>query len=585
MVEASEILKNVKVYETPLFHDNSFIELNSNENQFGTSPKVLRAIKNISQENVSKYPYYGELMSKIAQEFKLEATNVLLTSGCDEAISTVFRTYLNYGDTVISFAPTFAMPAIYAELTGARFEEIEYDRKWLFDKDKIIQRALEANAKIIHITSPNSPTGESVPVPYIEEILQKFPNSAIVVDKTYSSYMLEDDEIEKYIEHYDNLFVVRSFSKDYALAGLRLGYVLTSKENILNLKKIISPYSVNTVATIAGLAALDDKKHLQKIKTQTIRNKRILTLALEASGFKVYRSEGNFILCDMGDKADFIYKKLYANKIKIKKFNDIRLKNCFRITIPNSKDLKTLLEVLTPRDMLVFDMDGVLFDVRNSYRAAIQATFKHFSGKTISEKDIQDAKNYGGLNCDWALTQFLLKQEGLNVEFEEIVRCFQENFFSPHPDGSMGLIDNEEILCTKEFIEKLSHKYDLCIFTGRPEEEALYSLKKYGIIDFFNIIITKNSLPDDKQKPNPLGLQKIRSNSVCNNIIYFGDTKDDMICARLAGATGIGVLPPQDKSWILKRDLKKEGAKKVIRNISRFLWEKFQKKEKQKKLQ
>ena len=103
MVEAGEILKNVKVYETPLFHDNSFIELNSNENQFGASPKVLKAIKNISEETVSKYPYYGKLMTRIAEEYKLETGNVLLTSGCDEAISTVFRTYLNAGIPVSMF--------------------------------------------------------------------------------------------------------------------------------------------------------------------------------------------------------------------------------------------------------------------------------------------------------------------------------------------------------------------------------------------------------------------------------------------------------------------------------------------------
>ena len=293
-----------------------------------------------------------------------------------------------------------------------------------------------------------------------------------------------------------------------------------------------------------------------------------MTKFLNNFGFKTYPSEGNFVLCDMGNKADFIYKKLLQNKILVKKFDDYTLKNTFRITIPNDNGLKKFKKALQVKPLLVFDIDGVLIDVQNSYREAILITYEEFKGEKTSKEAIQIAKNKGGLNCDWDLTQYLLKENGIDVSLNEVIEKFQKHFFSLQKDGSMGLIDKEEIIVKKDLIKKLSKKYDLCIFTGRPKEETHYSLKKYGILDYFNIIITKNSLNENEQKPNPKGLEVIKTSTIYKNILYFGDTKDDMISAKGANVKGIGILPPQDKSKELIKALKKEGAYKVLNNIN-----------------
>ena len=575
MIEVAEILKNIKPYEADLFENNELLRLNSNENQFGASPKAIEALKNISKQDISTYPAYGKLMELLAKKFKLDIENFLITAGCDEAICTIYRTYLNPDDKVLSYSPTFSVPKIISETLGASFIEIDYDEKWSFNLEKILNKAKEINPKIIHITSPNSPTGEIVKSSDIKTILETFKETVVVLDNTYSNYASETFK-EDDIKNYNNLFITKSFSKDYALAGLRLGYVISKSENIKNLNKAILPYSVNKLALIAGIEAIKDHKHFERVKLNTEKNKKDLTKFLNSFGFKTYPSEGNFVLCDMGDKADFIYKKLLQNKILIKKFGDNALKNTFRITIPNNKDLKKFKKALTIKPLLVFDIDGVLIDVQNSYREAILKTYKEFKGEETTKEAIQKAKNLGGLNCDWALTQYLLKENGIDVSLDNVIEKFQKYFFTPQKDGSMGLIDKEELIIKKDLVEKLSKKYDLCVFTGRPEDEAIYSLKKYGILDYFNIIITKNSLSENEQKPHPAGLNVIKNGSIYKNILYFGDTKDDMICAKSADVKGIGILPPQDKSKVLKKELKEFGAKKNLNSINeirKVLWE------------
>lgn len=569
MIDIKKNLDEAKVYNVDLFFDNEFLRLNSNENLLGTSPKVLSAIKKTKAEKINFYPCYGEFLNELSKIHHLKSENFLPTNGCDEAISVVFNTYLECGDNVVSYAPTFAMPKIYAEINGANFNEIDYEKKWEFEVQRLIDKAIETNAKIIHLTSPNSPTGELIKIKDIEKILETFPNKAVLLDNTYVNFSEKNQDYIKLINKFDNLFIAKSFSKDYALAGLRLGYVISSPLNIQNLKKVISPYSVNNMALLAGTQALCDKNHIKKVKSEILKNKEFLTNALENLGFRPFKSEGNFILCDFGEKSNFIYEKLLKNKILVKKFNDERLKNCFRITICDFKNTKKLVGALKPRTMLVFDLDGVVFDVRNSYRKAIEKTFKHLSGKALGQNEIQIAKNSGGLNCDWDLTKYLLEKNGTNVEYTRVVEVFQEYFFSKK-NNSMGLIDEEKLILDKKLLQKLSKKYDLCVFTGRPKEETLYSLKKYDILKYFNIIITKNDLPNDRQKPCPDGLYSIKVRSLYSEMYYFGDTTDDIKCAVDADVVAIGVLPPQDKSNELEKAMVENGAQQVIKNINKI---------------
>ena len=581
MIKPKKTLEALPIYPTDEYAENWELKLDGNENVFGVSPKVSEKLKNTDFTTINRYPYYGELLDELAKYHRQDKEKILLTNGCDEAINAVLTTYLEQGDVILSYAPTFSMPKIYANALGAEFVEVKYAEQWKLDLRKLISK-VSKKTKIIYITTPNSPTGDTVSEADIEILCEKFPQKAIVVDATYVNFAFENYNYFNLTNTYPNLIVIKSFSKDYALAGLRLGYIITDSANAINIRKVISPYSVNSIAVIAAIEALKDKKHLQTIREKLSASREALIEGLEKMGFCPYRSEGNFVLCDFGSKADFIYKKLLINKIKVKKMSG-EIKNCFRITVPDMEGVKKFLNTLIPRDLLVFDLDGVIFDVRNSYRLAIEKTFEHFTGQKLKENEIQDAKNLGGLNCDWDLTDYLLKKYDFLIPKKQIIEVFQKYFFNPANEGTKGLIDNEKLLLDRYSVSKLAKNYDLAVFTGRPKDEAYYSLQKFDIFKYFNIIITKNDLKDDRQKPKPDGLELIKRMSCYKDIFYYGDTGDDMLCAKSANIKGIGVLPPQEKNDDYARHLINKGAYSVLNSITEILEAKNNERSNQKK--
>lgn len=565
MIKSKKTLEGILPYETPKYAQSCILKLDSNENPYGASPEVIEALKNITPVQISHYPHYGELIDKIAQKFCVKDKEVLVTNGADEALSVIINTYLESGEELICFTPTFSMPKLYANICSGTFRGVDYYTKWVFDADKLIEQ-VNQNTKIIYVTSPNNPTGELAAIEDIEKILTNCPNAALILDVTYINFASRDINYYELIKKYENLFIVKSFSKDNGLAGLRLGIILSNEKNIIECKKVVSPYSVNACAVCAGIAAINDSGYEKYIKEQVRTSREALCSGLLELGFRVYKSEANFVLCDFGNYCDFIYKKLELANIKVRRFSSPdNLKNCLRITAPKVEDLGKFFEALKKKDLLVFDLDGVVFDVSNSYRLAIKETFKFFANKELQDEEIQKAKELGGLNCDWDLTKFLLEKHGINIEFEKIKEVFQNMFFNPQNNGSKGLIDNEKLALPQEKFEELSEKYDFAAFTGRPLDEALYSLEKYGILKYFTKIISQDDLDKDKRKPNPEGLNRIKRETIYDKIYYFGDTIDDVYSAVASFTPVYGIAKKDSKNAQI---LMEAGAKDIIEDIS-----------------
>lgn len=557
-MKAKKTIQELKPYPVPLFEEEGYLKLDSNENDFGPSPNVLAALRQVEPSDIQYYPYYGKLLKKLAQFHNVKIENIILTAGADEAISAIFGAFLEYGETVLTVAPSFVMPKIYAKINGLKYKEINYEKNWVFPSNEFISNINE-EINLVHLTTPNSPTGEVIERDVIEQIIKVAGEKAVVIDETYGNYsQISNMDL---VEGRDNLFVVRSFSKDFALAGLRLGYVISDSKNIKHLRKYLSPYNVSTLTVKAGIAAIEDAKHFEKVYFEMEVSKKFLTDELEKYGAKVYPSKTNFLCVDFGIKADFVNYKFLENKIKVKYFNHApMLENTFRMAIPKIENAYRVVDALQIKPTIVFDIDGVLIDASKSYRVAIQKTYEHYTGKEVSTEKIQAIKNQGGFNNDWDLTEFLLKSQKINVEREEMIGVFQSFYWS----GDSGLIHNEECLVTKEFIANLSKNYNLAIFTGRLRSEAMFTLEKNGIAEYFHPIITMDDLPVDRQKPHPLGLEMIKERIITSEIIYLGDTVDDMISANRAEITAIGVLPPQDKSKELVALLKSQNPMVIL---------------------
>lgn len=561
-MKAKKTIQELKPYSVPLFEEEGYLKLDSNENDFGPSPKVMETLKNIQPSDVQYYPLYGELIQKLADFHNVEMDNIILTAGADEAIGSIFGTFLEYGQTVLTVTPSFIMPRIYAKINGLHYKEIPYKEKWEFPEEEFI-KDIDESVDFIHLTTPNSPTGEVIDREVIKKIISKAGHRAILIDETYGNYcgITNMDLVKKH----ENIFIVRSFSKDFALAGLRLGYVVADAKKIKYLRKYLSPYNVSTLTVKAGLAALDDLKYFDYVKKETEKSKAFLTEAFETYGGKVYPSMTNFLCVDFGIRADFFNQKWLENKIRVKYFNQAsHLNNTFRITVPKIENAKKIIDALKVKPTLIFDIDGVLVDASKSYRVAIQKTYEQYTGQGVSAGTIQSIKNQGGFNNDWDLTEFLLKSQKIDIPKEEIIESFQKYYW----DGDYGLIHNEELIVSKKLIKNLSKKYNLAIFTGRNKKEATFTLEKHGIAKYFFPIITMDDLPADKQKPHPLGLELIKERIITNKIYYIGDTIDDMISAKRANIEAIGVLPPQDKSKELRELLKSQSPVVILNKTS-----------------
>jgi HAD superfamily hydrolase (TIGR01548 family) len=215
---------------------------------------------------------------------------------------------------------------------------------------------------------------------------------------------------------------------------------------------------------------------------------------------------------------------------------------------------------------ILFDLDGVLVDVTDSYRKAIQETVRFFAGKKAESAEIQELKEKGGNNNDWDLTQAILISRSKKVPKTEIIRKFQELYFGT--EGKRGFIENEKWLLPKEDLDELHRKRCLGIVTGRPREETFYVLRKFHVETAFDVIVVMEDYPPEKSKPDPFPIRLALEKLGRRDAVYVGDSVDDIKAAKRAGIKAFGCIPPGVDAARLKQLLLKQGAEKVFNNIN-----------------
>jgi HAD superfamily phosphatase len=215
------------------------------------------------------------------------------------------------------------------------------------------------------------------------------------------------------------------------------------------------------------------------------------------------------------------------------------------------------------RDLLIFDMDGVLVEVSESYRETIQQTVQHFTGRRIARETIQEWKNQGGWNDDWALSHALIEKAGVDVPYGQVVDHFQKLF---HGDGANGLVLRERWIAKPGLFDRLTARMNCAVFTGRLRWEAELTLNRFAP-DIFRPVIGADDV--SRPKPNPEGILKIREMLPHRRVWYAGDTVDDARSAKAAGVPFIGIAAP---SGLRREELvalfHSEGAQAVIGDMN-----------------
>jgi HAD superfamily phosphatase len=222
------------------------------------------------------------------------------------------------------------------------------------------------------------------------------------------------------------------------------------------------------------------------------------------------------------------------------------------------------------KEMIVFDMDGVLVEVGDSYRETICQTVHHFTGKTITRDLVQEYKNRGGFNNDWLLSQTIARDLGEEVEYQTVVERFNRLFFGTVTDGIPdGLMSRERWIPRPGLLEELRSRYSLAIFTGRLREEAEMTLRRFAGPHQFQPLIGAADVANGK--PHPEGLHKIQAAHPDHELWYVGDTVDDARPAQAAGVPFIGVAAPNTPYRGRLLELFEEhGAVAVIEDVNQI---------------
>jgi HAD superfamily phosphatase len=216
--------------------------------------------------------------------------------------------------------------------------------------------------------------------------------------------------------------------------------------------------------------------------------------------------------------------------------------------------------VSAPSQILVFDMDGVLVDVTDSYRETIVCTVRHFTGQSISRDSIQDYKNQGGWNNDWLLSQKICHDLGVDIPYPQIVGYFNHLFLG------QGMIHRERWLPRDGLLDRLGERFEFAIFTGRTTEEAEITLHRQGLRDRF-LLVSANDV--EHEKPSPDGLLKIATLRPAKKLLYIGDSVDDARSAKAARVPFIGIASPNSPLRDeLVQLLRLEGAIQVLGDIN-----------------
>ena len=297
----------------PNYAELSALELSADEimdfsvgsNPFSFPPQIKGALDSVV---IDRYPdsECTELRARLSEKLSVSPDNIIVGSGSTEIIRLIALAYFGHGDSVLILKPTFGEYEVACRIVGAEVLEQwgKEENCFAFDTEETAALIQQHQPKGIFICNPNNPTGQYLSREEIERVLDVRPQSLVILDEAYSAFTEESWSSTGLIPR-ENIISVCSMTKDYALAGLRLGYAVSSKEIINTLRKVCPPWNVNTVAQKAGILALKDTSYLKQCERKIREAKQFLVKELESLGFTALPSKTNFFLAKVGDGEKF----------------------------------------------------------------------------------------------------------------------------------------------------------------------------------------------------------------------------------------------------------------------------------------
>lgn len=336
-------IRKLKPYRSArrLYQRGTFFD--ANENAFGSAAEIT------GYRGLNRYPDPSsrELRDELAAYLGVDAANVCVTNGSDEAIDLLIRIFVNPDETVAIVEPTYGMYRVAADTAGVGVIPFRFQTDFTLDSEALMKN-LPGSAKILFLCSPNNPTGATIPLDDMRKICARF-GGIVAVDEAYIEFSSQPS-LAGEVAAIKNLVVLRTFSKAWGLAGMRLGYAVASTEIAAYLDKVKPPYNVNRVSQSLALAALRDDSTMKQMLQSMRLEKKQLANELKTLGFEIFPSDTNFLLVKYPEASRMARELAVENGLIVRDFgNTPLLEDCVRITVGTPKENAELISALQKR--------------------------------------------------------------------------------------------------------------------------------------------------------------------------------------------------------------------------------------------
>jgi histidinol-phosphate aminotransferase len=358
MLSPRPALLTVPSYHPPLAGREG-LRLDFNENTVGCSARVLERLRDLSFEDLARYPERCPVEAELAGFLQISPAELVLTNGVDEAIHLLCQAYLDPGDQALIVVPTYSMYRIYMLAAGANVVSVPAGPNFEFPLEEVLT-SITTRTRLIAIANPNNPTGTVVSRASLAQIARAAPNAALLVDEAYFEFygqtLLPDRG------SLPNLFVARTFSKAYGMAGLRVGVLVGDPDQMRSVLQVCSPYNVNAIALACLPVALADQGYIQQYVREVKEARRLLERALGEASIAYWPSQANFILVRIGSPeaaASFVEQMRDRGILVRDRSNDPGCAGCVRITLGPHEPTVRLLAALKATLPQIVSPEGV----------------------------------------------------------------------------------------------------------------------------------------------------------------------------------------------------------------------------------
>ena len=514
------------------------------------------------------YPSTSELEAVFANRIGVDASNVFASAGADESIDRLCRAMLENGASIVLPEPTFVMFRHYASLAEGRVVTVPWDQGD-YPTEAVIA-AIDEDTRLVAMVTPNNPTGAVALEDDLRRVAEAAPHAVVILDHAYVEFTEHD--LTPVAMEYENVVVLRTLSKAFGMAGIRVGFAI-GPENILEwLRRAGGPYSVpGPSARMAAFRLSGADQRLAAFVDKVVDERRVLEEVLARHGIETTTSEGNFVFGRCSD-ATWLRDALAGFGILVRAFpGHALLDDAIRISCPgDAEDFERLvhaLETILGPDAILFDLDGVFADVSQSYRQSIIDTAAEY-GVEVTADDVAKVKAAGDANNDWVVTQRLLAARDVYAELDEVTETFERIYQGT--DDEPGLRATESLLVSKEWISQLAERHRIGIVTGRPKSDARRFLEENGLDHLIEALVCMEDAP---AKPNPAPVALLKDKLGVERAWLVGDTPDDVRAARGADVLPIGVVAPGDEDSMVVEALTQAGAARVLKSLDQELEE------------